>query len=446
MNDQYFLALNLCIFSCFACVMCYNNGTYKQFENINVTRNHYFEHKPIYSIVMPVHNSEAHISQVLEALLRRTMSYFELIIIYDFCLDRSKAIGDSTVLTYAKTNENLTSYISAQSHIPLFETSATNFGFRSSHGDFICLVQDDMVMQITGWNILLSLPLVSWQDVVSSSARCAHELGGKESQKIGRCGADVDGKLHVSDVSEAFHIRDTTNRGPLIVRRDAAERLGLFDENNFVNGDDDHDFHVRAWLKYRMVTGALLLPFYSPLSWGGTRRQTHVDQAYENQLLQARLAKSTGGTLLLHKKSMPHSTITRYIPQLYNTSFPWIYRNSITFLIVLENSTSLWYTSIRHYYPFNRIILFVNSHSHLKLYQDDPMVSISAWKDRKWKDVIHDYTTRGLTQFLIFNTSCHLTDLFVPEHCINVNHAEHLPMHYSNDIYLTYCREIQCMH
>eukprot|EP00603_Paraphysomonas_imperforata_P013824 CAMPEP_0114452740 /NCGR_PEP_ID=MMETSP0104-20121206/1676_1 /TAXON_ID=37642 ORGANISM="Paraphysomonas imperforata, Strain PA2" /NCGR_SAMPLE_ID=MMETSP0104 /ASSEMBLY_ACC=CAM_ASM_000202 /LENGTH=189 /DNA_ID=CAMNT_0001625011 /DNA_START=674 /DNA_END=1240 /DNA_ORIENTATION=- len=58
-----------------------------------------------------------------------------------------------------------------------------------------------------------------------------------------------------------FHVRDSSNRGPLVFRGHMMRALGFLDELNWLNGNDDHDIHIRAYVHERWVTGFYELPF-----------------------------------------------------------------------------------------------------------------------------------------------------------------------------------------
>ncbi len=81
-------------------------------------------------------------------------------------------------------------------------------------------------------------------NVFAISAGCVHDLN--EVNKIGRCGVEMGIPLRSNIERNALTIRDTANRGPLMLRSTIAPKLGFMDEISYFLDGDDHDLMPRA--------------------------------------------------------------------------------------------------------------------------------------------------------------------------------------------------------
>ena len=72
-------------------------------------------------------------------------------------------------------------------------------------------------------------------------------------------------------LASVVSIRQTSNRGPLLLVHSKAKQLGYLDELNYMLANDDHDFHCRAFLEKGWVTGHIWVRFFTNLKEGGVR-------------------------------------------------------------------------------------------------------------------------------------------------------------------------------
>ena len=212
-----------------------------------------------YSIIVIVFNQEELIREVLKRIFAHTVEPYELIIVFDYCLDRSVQVVVETLEEFGYQIQPKS--IIGKQHIillnhptPAFETTATNTGLRMSQGQYAILVQDDVLVNSQGWNRRLSLPARCFDDVVGVTARKAHSF---------RAMVDLVGSEGSSDAEiNILQVRDTCNRGPVLLRMDYVRKLQYFDEINFFLEWDEHDFFARAWHFYNYVCG-----FFPGVQW-----------------------------------------------------------------------------------------------------------------------------------------------------------------------------------
>jgi len=241
-----------------------------------------------YSLVLPIYNQERAILKNLNSIIRNTIGNFELIVIFDACTDNSRPL----VTEYL--NKTFPSATLIVNDTPKFETTCDNIGFKLATGKYIIEIQSDMEIFTYGYNYLLTQPFRKYQDVISVSGRCIHNLFDFNTG-IGKLGASIEHPLNQQfDQYNIFYVGDTCNRGPWALDREKLKQLDYLDEENFVLGDDDHDLNVRAKINYNWVCGYVPIEFRSILSEGSTRKpRDFQNQAY----LSSRLQQSNGGIL-----------------------------------------------------------------------------------------------------------------------------------------------------
>lgn len=103
----------------------------------------------------------------------------------------------------------------------------------------------------------------------STGFMCKKDLFTKASPTFQRC--CLPGEMHV---------RETANRGPLLLDATKTKALGYLDELNFRLARDDHDFHCRARVDKQWVTGHIHVGFYVLIAEGGVRINKKAGSRY----------------------------------------------------------------------------------------------------------------------------------------------------------------------
>lgn len=269
--------------------------------------------RPTFSVIVDVYNAQDVIVAHLQQLLLLTREAFELIVIFDYCGDQSKHLAlplleqwhaNCTLAQGALClNRDLVHLVVIETQSPMYETSTNNIGMRAARGRYWVVVQDDQSMDVVGWNLMLALPVRLWDStIVSVSGRCGHDRYQPWDHLMGRCVLDVALPLVASASARcSFHVRGSGNRGPLLFDARKAMALGLLDEQNFVFGDDEHDFHVRAFHWFGWDSGFMALDWtqHKPrrvgpkTGLGYDHFQRHDD--IEKSTLNQRRGRSNGG-------------------------------------------------------------------------------------------------------------------------------------------------------
>lgn len=260
--------------------------------------------RPTYSVLLNVYNSEMKLRLVLVQLLKMTTEPWELIIVLDGCTDKSLEVVKSTWKSFATwpkcpydLNEVDERYVwqsgqhldSSQGDIGreclfqpsslvhlrvivvpkvgLFATASDNLKMKNAVGKYFILVDDDQLMTVHEWNIKLSWPLRRWGDVFSASARCAHSfLDGKEGGPY--AGTKCKNSLNLQGITKKercfFFVRDSGNRGPLILDASMVRQSGYMDEINHlgvITQNCDHELNSRAFARFGWVSGSVAIDY-----------------------------------------------------------------------------------------------------------------------------------------------------------------------------------------
>lgn len=244
------------------------------------------------SINLTVHNKENLLLECLERIKKHTTGTYEIVTVLDGCTDGSELILDNFI-------KNNTSIRIEKIHAPnVFETKSNNIAARASSGEHIVIIQDDMLINETCWNERMLKPFILFDDVFSVTARTSHNWIINKDSVHSNCesippGIWSDILIHTDHANrnntgrDEFSIRDSSNRGPLIINHKDLETLNYFDESFYPQDMDDHDLHYRMKKLLGKVTGIYWIDYISDNEWGGTRengvtKQWMLDANHKN--------------------------------------------------------------------------------------------------------------------------------------------------------------------
>ena len=230
----------------------------------------------MYSINLTIHNKDFLIYEVLERIKKYTVGNYEMVVVLDGCTDKSENI----VCKWFESNAFIEHKILKADNI--FETKSNNIAAKNSTGDYIIIVQDDMLINEMEWNKRIAHPFNLFDDIFAVTARYAHNWvinpnseHIKMEQNLNTCYSDIlihTDHAHRGNIDrDTFAIRNSVNRGPLVVKHDVFNSLNYFDEIYAPLDMDDHDLCMRAKLKYGLLCGCYWIDYISDDDWGGTR-------------------------------------------------------------------------------------------------------------------------------------------------------------------------------
>jgi len=230
------------------------------------------------SIILTVHNQEGIVKDVLAGIEDNTEGDYELIIVIDGCSDGTEDAVDNYLHDSALYDKVIILHAD-----DVFETKANNIGLKEASGQYVIIVQDDMVIKEKGWNNRMRKPFDAFDDVFAVTARTAHNYKMGAATHLGKedmdnCWCDIVDPCDCADRTntprDVFAVRGTVNRGPLMINREDLEEMGYLDEAFSPQDMDDHDLMFRMRKKLGKVCGCYWIDFESDPSWGGTRKET----------------------------------------------------------------------------------------------------------------------------------------------------------------------------
>lgn len=270
-----------------------------------------------YSIVTPIYNQEDIIVENLMSVIENTLGTFEIILILDFCFDKTEEMLLSFLEKYIPTNLGLTQIkIFKNSEKPMFETKCDNIGFKESKGEYCLEIQADMKMTEKGYNLQLTKPFIKLKNVIAVSGRCAHNLFNGSG--IGKLGGSVEKTISELGIEKnKFYSFETCNRGPLLLDKSKLIELNYLNEEEYFLDNSDHDLMARAYLEKGYICGYVPIDFYAPLVNGSTRSCKNYNNSKE--YLINKQEKD-----LLQQKTSELPGLSKYI-QIWKSRQPIVY-------------------------------------------------------------------------------------------------------------------------
>lgn len=243
--------------------------------------NPYSQVEHTHSIILNVHNKEWLIDKVLESIINNTVGKYEIIVVIDGCSDNSESVVRNIL---SKTNISY-KIINTPN---IFETKANNVGIKEASGDYVTLIQDDIIIQEHAWNMRMKKPFVKFDNVFAVSANYSHNYVFNENSRhvgmkedLDNCWSDILISVDQASIRniprDTFAIRSTVNRGPLMINREDLEKMkdpvtgNYFDEEFYPADMDDHDLMYRMYKKLGKIVGCYWINFLEDPTWGGTR-------------------------------------------------------------------------------------------------------------------------------------------------------------------------------
>ena len=259
-----------------------------------------------HSVVLTIHNKGWLLPRVLDGILKNTGGSYELIVVLDGCTDDSKQ-----VLTQFLEKVSIPRIIIETPDV--FETLANNAGLGKASGDYCILVQDDMVIREKDWNLHLVRPAQVYQDVFAVSANAAHNWRYNKDNKQEKSPIVPNQWTDILNWSELvrgstlqqgeFVIRDSVNRGPLLLRTSSLKKLNYLDPSFAPLDMDDHDLCYRAYSQLKQVSGCYKVDYLSDPKWGSTRVGGKISKIHaESQQKNAKIVWQRHRQLILGPK------------------------------------------------------------------------------------------------------------------------------------------------
>ena len=226
------------------------------------------------SVILTIHNKQHLIPDVIKGIFRNAVQPFEIICVLDGVTDNSENVLFRALSDH--TNKKLKGFNVIETP-DVYETKANNKGIKLAKGEYVIIIQDDCVIRDYRFDEKLTAPFRKWNDVFAVSGNCAHSWklndinGGVDGNGWSKLLSHYDHANKTNTQKGIFYIRETCNRGPLVINRADMVKLGYFDEIFSPLDSDDHDLMYRAKKELNKISGYVNIDVQSEPAWGGTR-------------------------------------------------------------------------------------------------------------------------------------------------------------------------------
>ena len=228
--------------------------------------------RPRSSLIMVVHNAAPALAASLPRIFNLTLGCTEMLLLLDQCTDDSYGVilRNIAVAFYAsrirrvRVVEQLT---------PIWEAASENILMSMADPlEAYVLIQPDNLVAQRGWDVQLARPLSAHADVIGVSGMVAHAFGAAtptlhylKKRRFIRDPGYVEAQARTVLSKDAFYVRDTGSRGPLLLHAKRAQLMGFFDHELFWLEDSDHEFFCRASFLHGWAIGAVALRTAPPI-------------------------------------------------------------------------------------------------------------------------------------------------------------------------------------
>ena len=209
----------------------------------------------MFSITLTIFNKEFLIERVLNSIKNYTAGTYEINAVLDGCTDSSELILDRFISSNPKIKIN-------KHYTPdVCETKANNVGLKNSNEKYCIIIQDDMVINEHDWNNRLLKPILNFSDVFAVTGRTAHNWSHNTYSRCNNTDQFLPNTwcnlLYATNIADKnnlqrnmFAIRDSVNRGPLLIRHDVLKAVNYLDESYAPLEMDDHDLNYRVYKQF----------------------------------------------------------------------------------------------------------------------------------------------------------------------------------------------------
>lgn len=198
------------------------------------------ESLPYVSVILPTFNRADKIMASIDSVLRQTYSNYELIVIDDGSVDRTKevisAIEDSRV-RYIKLDQNRG------------QAAARNIGIQSAIGDYIAF-QDSDDKWLPG---KLEMQVNALKETGADTGISYHQMrySTEQDNTILVPGSDMDICNKSGDIYRELLMHNIIGMPTLVVKKSCIDDVGMFDET--MRSLEDYDFVLRLAKKYKAI-------------------------------------------------------------------------------------------------------------------------------------------------------------------------------------------------
>lgn len=219
-------------------------------------------------IVISIFNQGRIIERILHGVCRNTITPFNLILVFDGCVDQTKP---KALAWLEKNRPKHMLELIVRDAPDVYETKATNIGLRLGKEDYIITIQDDMEIQELGWEVRLTYPIRACNDIFSTGAYIAHDFDfdcfTPELQMYKR----ARGRRYLNANRDTLYIRDIAMRSPVAFDAKYLRELDYLNEAFAPCTFDEADVQMRAFERFGLKSGLYWIDYLSKPSWSKSK-------------------------------------------------------------------------------------------------------------------------------------------------------------------------------
>jgi hypothetical protein len=267
--------------------------------------------------VVPVHNQEGIILNVLNKIYLNTNLPLRLVIVLDYCTDGTENIVLTWIARIMKDSSRKINITLLSSDLNLQETLSDNLAFRIlNEPEVLVDIQADILILEKNFDLKVldifkkhpdiaalsargteswprnhkpQFPLLNSLKILSRNNRENNSVTLESANKrkklvltrenffdsrnlpFGRFGNNIDSLPVYPTEKKYIWLNETVMRGPLAFRNSTLKDLGYLNSISHPLSYDDHEYFLRAWKEKNMRVAFYPLDYLSKLHWGSNR-------------------------------------------------------------------------------------------------------------------------------------------------------------------------------
>lgn len=232
-------------------------------------------------IVISIFNQEKIIERILAGVCRNTLTPFNLILVFDGCVDKTKPKALAWLQKYRPAH--MLELITRDAP-NVYETKATNIGLKLGKEAYIITIQDDMEIQEPGWEVRMTYPIRKFDDVFSTGAYIAHDPDFDHFMPPVEKYRRARGRKYFNASRDVFYIRTIAMRSPVAFRADYLRKLNYLNEAYAPSTLDEADVQMRAWDQFGLRSGLYWIDYLSKPSWSKSKSKDSTMNESSNRI------------------------------------------------------------------------------------------------------------------------------------------------------------------
>jgi len=214
----------------------------------------------MFNYLITIHNSEGHLSHVLDGVFKVSSSLNHVLCILDGCKDKSKEVVKDYGLNYIELNN-------------VRETRAITYALTQLPvSDYNVILQDDVVMKDTSFERKIMEVYDKFPDIGVLGMRHGCNLGSdlEEIEIVQNIFQPSVGKF---ETLKDGHIteRQVVFKSPICLSKKVVKALGGYDDRFAPVGCDDFEYCIRAY-KAGFKNYVYACDIDQPVEWSGEKR------------------------------------------------------------------------------------------------------------------------------------------------------------------------------